>query len=136
MFVPGRRTELLVEEAAKLLRPGAVVLDLCCGSGAAATVLAAARGRAEAARPALGDAGFPIMAVAAMLSTAGATNATLYASSNLTGMLAKEGLFPPRFGLGPRLGPRLGPKSGLLITVAVVLVVANVTIARALLVRR
>jgi amino acid transporter len=80
---------------------------------------------AEAARPSLGDAGFTIMAVAAMLSTAGATNATLYASSNLTGMLAKEGLFPPRFGFGPRLGPRLGPKSGLLITAAIVLVIAN-----------
>ncbi|HEU5263350.1 MAG TPA: hypothetical protein VFU34_01845, partial [Gaiellaceae bacterium] len=66
-----------------------------------------------------------VMAVAALLSTAGATNATLYASSNLTGMLAKERLFPPRFGLGPRLGPRLGPKSGLLITAALVLLVAN-----------
>ena len=80
---------------------------------------------AEAARPALGDAGYTIMAVAALLSTAGATNATLYASSNLTGMLAKEELFPPRFGLGPRLGPRLGPKSGLLVTAALVLLVAN-----------
>jgi amino acid transporter len=80
---------------------------------------------AEAARPALGDAGYTVMAVAALLSTAGATNATLYASSNLTGMLAKEELFPPRFGLGPRLGPRLGPKSGLIITGAVVLVVSN-----------
>ena len=49
---------------------------------------------AEAARPALGDAGFSVMAVAALLSTAGATNATLYASSNLTGMLAQEELFP------------------------------------------
>ena len=38
---------------------------------------------AEAARPALGDAGFTIMAIAALLATAGATNATLYASSNL-----------------------------------------------------
>ena len=80
---------------------------------------------AEAARPALGDAGYTVMAIAALLSTAGATNATLYASSNLTGMLAKEGLFPPRFGMGPRLGPRLGPKSGLLVTAAVVLFVAN-----------
>ena len=80
---------------------------------------------AEAARPALGDAGYTIMAVAALLSTAGATNATLYASSNLTGMLAKEELFPPRFGLGPRLGPRLAPKSGLLVTAALVLLVAN-----------
>lgn len=41
VFVPRRRTELLVEEAVRLLRPGSVVLDMCCGSGAAATVLAA-----------------------------------------------------------------------------------------------
>ena len=80
---------------------------------------------AEAARPALGDAGYTMMAVAALLSTAGATNATLYASSNLTAMLAKERLFPPRFGIGPRLGPRFGPKSGLIVTAALVLVVAN-----------
>ncbi|HEX6763071.1 MAG TPA: APC family permease [Gaiellaceae bacterium] len=76
---------------------------------------------AEAARPTLGDAGFTIMAVAALLSTAGATNATLYASSNLTGMLAQERLFPPLFGPGSRLGAR----SGLLITSVLVLVVAN-----------
>jgi amino acid transporter len=80
---------------------------------------------AEAARPALGDAGYTLMAVAALFSTAGATNATLYASSNLTGMLAKERLFPSRFGVSPRLGPRLGPKSGLLLTAILVLVVAN-----------
>jgi amino acid transporter len=80
---------------------------------------------AEAARPSLGDAGYTIMAIAALLSTAGATNATLYASSNLTAMLAQERLFPPRFGMGPRLGPRLAPKSGLIVTAAVVLVVAN-----------
>jgi amino acid transporter len=76
---------------------------------------------AEAARPALGDAGFTIMAVAALLSTAGATNATLYASSNLTGMLAQEELFPPLFGAGSRLGKN----GGLVITAALVLVVAN-----------
>jgi amino acid transporter len=76
---------------------------------------------AEAARPALGDAGFTIMAVAALLSTAGATNATLYASSNLTGMLADEGLFPRFFGPGSRLGAR----AGLLITSGLVLLVAN-----------
>ena len=76
---------------------------------------------AEAARPALGEAGFTIMAIAAMLSTSGATNATLYASGNLTAMLAKTGLFPAFFG---RPG-RLGPKPGLVITGAIVLVVAN-----------
>jgi amino acid transporter len=76
---------------------------------------------AEAARPALGDAGFTIMSVAALLSTAGATNATLYASSNLTGMLAQEELFPPFFGAGSRLGKH----AGLLITGGLVLLVAN-----------
>ena len=61
------------------------------------------------------------MAIAALLSTAGATNATLYASGNLTGMLAEQGLFPAFFGPGSRLGPR----AGLLITAGLVLVVAN-----------
>jgi amino acid transporter len=76
---------------------------------------------AEAARPTLGDAGFTIMALVALLSTTGATNATLYASSNLTGMLAEERFFPPWFGPGSRLGKH----AGLLITAALVLVVAN-----------
>ena len=76
---------------------------------------------AEAARPTLGDAGFTLMAIVALLSTAGATNATLYASGNLTGMLADEGFFPPLF--GPR--SRLGRHGGLVITTALVLVVAN-----------
>ena len=34
VFVPRRRTEFLVDVAASLGRRGAVVLDLCCGSGA------------------------------------------------------------------------------------------------------
>jgi release factor glutamine methyltransferase len=42
VFVPRRRTELLVREAASLARPGAVVVDLCCGSGAVGAALAAA----------------------------------------------------------------------------------------------
>jgi amino acid transporter len=61
------------------------------------------------------------MAATAMLSTAGATNATLYASGNMTGMLAQTGLFPSFFGPGSRLGT----KAGLLITGGTVLVVAN-----------
>jgi release factor glutamine methyltransferase len=43
VFVPRRRTEYLVDEAAALTRPGAVVVDLCCGSGALGVALAAAR---------------------------------------------------------------------------------------------
>lgn len=42
VFVPRRRTEFLVREAAARTRPGAVVVDLCCGSGALGAALAAA----------------------------------------------------------------------------------------------
>jgi amino acid transporter len=76
---------------------------------------------AEAARPTLGDAGFTIMAIVALLSTAGCTNATLYASGNLTDQLAKAELFPEFFGETSRLGRH----AGLLITSALVLIVAN-----------
>lgn len=41
VFVPRSRTALLVREAAVLARPGAVVVDLCCGSGAVGAALAA-----------------------------------------------------------------------------------------------
>ncbi len=76
---------------------------------------------AEAARPSLGDAGFTSMAIVALLATAGCTNATLYASGNLTGQLAKAELFPGFFGERSRLGRH----AGLLITSGVVLIVAN-----------
>lgn len=45
VFVPRRRTEFLVEQAAALARSGAVVVDLCCGSGAVGAALAAAADR-------------------------------------------------------------------------------------------
>ncbi|MBE7188220.1 putative protein N(5)-glutamine methyltransferase [Jatrophihabitans endophyticus] len=44
VFVPRRRTELLVEVAAVLARPRAVVLDLCCGTGALGAALLARLG--------------------------------------------------------------------------------------------
>jgi release factor glutamine methyltransferase len=47
VFVPRRRTEFLVQQAAALARPEDVVLDLCCGAGAIAAALAAALGGAE-----------------------------------------------------------------------------------------
>lgn len=47
VFVPRRRTELLVREATKLARARAVVVDLCCGSGAVGVALAAAVEPAE-----------------------------------------------------------------------------------------
>jgi release factor glutamine methyltransferase len=51
VFVPRRRTEFLVREAAALARglrrPRPVVLDLCCGTGAVGAALAAAIGGVE-----------------------------------------------------------------------------------------
>ena len=63
---------------------------------------------AEAARPALGDAGFVMMAIAALLATTSSVNATLYASGGLTGMLAGVGQFPPVFGRKTRGGVHIG----------------------------
>jgi release factor glutamine methyltransferase len=40
VFVPRRRTELLAEEAVARTRPGSVVVDLCCGTGAVGLVVA------------------------------------------------------------------------------------------------
>ena len=41
VFVPRQRTRLLADLASELARPGAVVLDLCCGTGAVGAVVAA-----------------------------------------------------------------------------------------------
>jgi release factor glutamine methyltransferase len=40
VFVPRQRTGFLVRQAVSLARPNAVVVDLCCGSGAVGAVLA------------------------------------------------------------------------------------------------
>lgn len=42
VFVPRRRSELLARRTLAVTAPGAVVVELCCGVGAIATVLAAA----------------------------------------------------------------------------------------------
>jgi len=47
VFVPRRRTEFLVHQAAALARPRAVVVDLCCGSGAVGAALVAGLERVE-----------------------------------------------------------------------------------------
>jgi release factor glutamine methyltransferase len=39
VFVPRRRTEFVVDHVPRLMRPGAVVVDLCCGSGAISAAL-------------------------------------------------------------------------------------------------
>src|SRR4029078_13187510 len=67
---------------------------------------------AEAARPTLGDAGFVMMAVAALLATSASVTATLYASEGLTTAMAESGTFPAAFGTHSRLGRH----GGLIIT--------------------
>jgi hypothetical protein len=47
VFVPRHRTEFLVRQASALAQSGAVVVDLCCGSGAVGTALAAVLERIE-----------------------------------------------------------------------------------------
>jgi amino acid transporter len=92
---------------------GTLTVDQAIGFGETAI--------AEAARPTLGDAGFTLMAVAALIATAGATNGTLFGSASLASSLAELGQFPPL--LGPR--SRLGKHGGLFVTAILALALAN-----------
>jgi release factor glutamine methyltransferase len=47
VFVPRQRTEFLVRQAVALAEAGAVVVDLCCGTGALGALVAAELGEAE-----------------------------------------------------------------------------------------
>jgi release factor glutamine methyltransferase len=47
VFVPRRRTEFLAQQAISRTRPGDVVVELCCGTGAVSAALLAARGELE-----------------------------------------------------------------------------------------
>ena len=77
---------------------------------------------AEAARPALGDAGFTIMAIAALLATASSINSNLFAAGGLTQTLSEQTQFPPIFGEpGYFRGTR-----GVAITAILVLILSNV----------
>ena len=53
---------------------------------------------AQAALPIFGQAGFTIVAITALVSTASAINANLYAVTNVTYQLAKDGELPTEFG--------------------------------------
>ncbi len=72
---------------------------------------------ALAAKPVLGMAGYYIVNITAMLSTAGAVNANIYAGPGLIDSLAAQGIFPPF------LGARKGRfQVGLLLTSLVIIV--------------
>jgi amino acid transporter len=84
---------------------------------------------AEAARPALGQAGFTIMSIAALLATSSSVNATMYASSGFTMALADLGQFPPMFGERSRLGAHGGLVITIVATVVLVIFFNITTIA-------
>jgi len=76
---------------------------------------------AEAARPFLGRTGFMLIAVAAMLSTTSAINATVYGAARLSYIIAKDGELPAF--LEKKIWNR--PIEGLLITSGATLLIAN-----------
>ncbi len=76
---------------------------------------------AEAARPSLGQTGFLLIAIAAVLSTASAMNATIYGAARLSYVIAKDGELPEL--LERKAWGR--PVEGLLITSTATLLLAN-----------
>ena len=74
---------------------------------------------AVAAEPTLGQLGFTIMAIAALLATASSANANTYAAGGVTSLLGRMGLFPPVFGK-VRAG---GGVQGIVISAVLVLIV-------------
>ena len=76
---------------------------------------------AEAATPFLGQGGFTLIAIAAMLSTTSAINATLYGAARLSYIIARDGELPAE--LEHKIWNK--PVEGLLITSGVTLLVAN-----------
>jgi amino acid transporter len=75
---------------------------------------------AEAARPVFGLAGFSIVAIAALVSTASSINANLYAVTNVTYQLAKEGELPAAFGQ-----PIGRSREGLLISAGLIMLLGH-----------
>jgi len=85
-------------------------------------VEAGPRALAVAAQPALGQAGYVMMTVAALLATSSSVTSTLYGARGLTEALATSRMFPPAFGPGTRLGKH----GGLVITAAIVILFVTV----------
>jgi amino acid transporter len=76
---------------------------------------------AEAARPVLGQAGFAMMAAAALLATSSSVTANIYGAVGATKALGASGMFPASFS---RAG-LIGSTRGLTISVVAVLLLAN-----------
>jgi hypothetical protein len=76
---------------------------------------------AEAAKPFLGNTGYTLIAIAALLSTGSAINATLYGAARISYIIAKDGELPKV--LEHKIWNR--PMEGLLITSAITLLASN-----------
>jgi len=76
---------------------------------------------AAAAKPVLGDAGFTLIAIAALLSTVSAINATMYGAARLSCIIAQDGELPEV--LEEKIWRK--PVLGLLITTGLTLILAN-----------
>lgn len=76
---------------------------------------------AAAAKPFMGQAGFSLISIAALLSTASAINATLYGTSRLSYIIAKSGELPAA--LEKKIWNQ--PIEGLLLTSGLTLIIAN-----------
>ncbi|MEJ2291823.1 MAG: APC family permease, partial [Deinococcales bacterium] len=99
----------------------AVALVAVGGVPQAALVHAKDYALAVAARPSLGEAGFVLVAVAAMLSTASAINASLYGAARVSFVIARSGELPAV--LERKVWHR--PIEGLLITGGATVLLAN-----------
>lgn len=76
---------------------------------------------AESAKPFLGHIGFVVIAIAALLSTSSAINATLYGASRISYIIAKTGELPKH--LERKIWKK--PIEGLIITSVLTLIIAN-----------
>ena len=76
---------------------------------------------AESAKPFLGHIGFVIIAIAALLSTSSAINATLYGASRISYIIAKTGELPKH--IERKIWNK--PIEGLIITAILTLIIAN-----------
>ncbi len=74
---------------------------------------------AEAARPVFGSVGFVLVSITALIATASAINASLYAVTNVTYQMAKDGELPGAFGR-----PIAHSREGLLLSAATICILA------------
>lgn len=100
MADPGRTLPRAIITAVLIVMALYIVLAIAVlGSQPVAKVIQARDyALAEAARPAFGALGFTIVGITALISTASAINAGLYAATNVTYQLAKDGELPAAFG--------------------------------------